>query len=228
MARRRKRIRQRRMILAGLFLLAVLIVGGVVSGVMHYRSEKEKQEIFTAGVEALDRGEYETAIAGFDRLLEKSKGRVGEFEENVLLHRAEAEYRQGDYSAALHTYELLLQEDQNNAAYKGGAVICLIETGDYGKAMELEILQDRVYSRMAVEQIEAGQYDKALEYIELGKTFFDETARKELAYNEAAVWEYKGDFARALELFEAYAAQYGSNEAVEREITFLKTRQGGH
>lgn len=208
--------------------MLALIIGGITFGVMHFRNVKEKQALFTAGVEALDRAEYEAAIDGFDQILEKSKGRIGTFEENVLLHRAEAEYNQGDYAAALHTYEILLQEDEANEDYKKGAVICLIETGDYTKAMELEVLQGRVYSRMAVEQIEAGQYDQALEYIELGKTFQDETAQRTLAYNEAVVWEHKGDFARALELFEAYARQYGTDETVEREITFLKSRQGNN
>lgn len=216
------------MILGGLFLLVMLIIGGITFGVMHYRSEKQKQELFTAGGEALDRGDYEAAITGFDQLLEKSKEKVGTFEANVLLHRAEAEYRQGDYAAALHTYELLLKTDGENEEYKKGAVICLTETGDYEKALELDVLQDRVYSRMAAEQIEAGQYDKALEYIGLGKTFSDETAQKTLKYNEAVAWEYKSDYARALELFEAYAQEYGADETVEREIAFLKTRQGNN
>ena len=39
--------------------------------------------------------------------------------------------------------------------------------------------------------------------------------------------EKQGDFAQALQLFEAYEKKYGPEEAVEREIVFLKSRQGG-
>ncbi len=107
-------------------------------------------------------------------------------------------------------------------------VLCLVETGDYAAALDLEVLQGPVYNRMAKEQIEAGDYERALEYIELGKTFAEESAGRELAFNEAAAWEYKHDYAKALQLFEAYVENYGADETAEREIAFLKTRQGNN
>lgn len=216
------------MILGSLLLVILLIAGGTSFGVVHYRNLKEKQAFTSAGIEAMDHGDYEAAIVNFDQALLKADGKIGAFEKDVLLHRAEAEYKQEDYPAAKNTYELLMKEDKDNAEYKKGMVLCLVETGDYGAALDLEVLQGTVYNRMAKEQMEAGQYDRALEYIELGKTFAEESAGRELAFNEAAVWEYKHDYAKALELFEAYVQKYGANETAEHEIAFLKTRQGSH
>lgn len=228
MARRRRKQRQRRMILGSLLLVILLIAGGTSFGVVHYRNLKEKQAFASAGIEAMEQGDYEAAIVSFDQALLKADGKIGAFEKDVLLYRAEAEYKQEDYPAAKNTYELLLKEDKDNAEYKKGMVLCLVEAGDYGAALDLEVLQGIVYNRMAKEQIEAGQYDRALEYIEQGKTFAEESAGRELAFNEAAAWEYKHDYAKALGLFEAYVQKYGADETAEREIAFLKTRQGSH
>ena len=47
---------------------------------------------------------------------------------------------------------------------------------------------------------------------------------QELKFNEAVCYEYLGDFSKALELFRAYAAEYGTDEQVAHEIAFLETR----
>ena len=47
---------------------------------------------------------------------------------------------------------------------------------------------------------------------------------KDLKFNEAAAYEKMGDFATALAKFEAYVSEFGSEEAVDREIQFLKSR----
>ena len=206
----------------------LLIVGGTAFGIVHHKNLKEKQAFASTGIEAIAQEDYETAIMNFDKALGKSGGKIRTFEKNVLLYRAQAEYMQEDFQAARNTYELLLKEDKDNTEYKKGEVLCLLETGEYDAALELEVLQGSVYNRMAKDQIAAGDYDTALESIEQGKTFAEESAGRELAYNEAVAWEYKNDYAKALELFEACAEQYGADEAVQREIAFLKTRQGNH
>lgn len=214
--------------LGGLFLAVLLIVGGIGFGIVRHKNLKEKQAFAAAGIEAMEQGGYETAIASFDQALEKSRGKIGALEKDVLLYRAEAEYKQGDFPAAANTYALLLKADKDNEEYKKGMVLCMLETGDYEEALNLGVLQGSVYNRMAVDEIAAGRYDKALEYIMQGKTLADEASGKKLAYNEVAVWENKNDFKKALELLEAYAGTYGTDETVERELTFLRSRQGSH
>lgn len=224
-ARKRKRIRQRRMVLCGLFLLLAAMIGGTAFGVVRYRNLEERRAVVAEGAKVLDQGDYEAAIGYFDQAVALADGKVGGLEIQALLFRAEAEYMQEDYAAALHTYQILLEQDPENSTYQRGAVLCMAETGDYEEALKFETAQGRVYSRIARDQIKAGQYDEALASIAQGRNDPDQAFDKELDYNEAVIWEYKGDYAKALELFEAYASKYGDGQA-DREITFLKSRQG--
>jgi len=248
-ARRKARLRQRRMMIGGILLAVLMPVGGVIYGITGSGKRKEKEAFLEAGIASMENGNYESAITEFEQELELAKGRIGVLEEQVLLYRGEAEYRLQDYAAALHTYETLLKQDKDSDVYKKGAALAMIETGDYEGALALGEVNARVYSRMAKSQIEAGQYDEALASIEMGMAALaqeeagnngksdggktddrtrtdNDDIRAELVFNQAVVWEYKSDYKKALELFEAYVQQYGPDEQADREITFLKTRQG--
>ncbi len=89
-----------------------------------------------AGIEALNAGDYETAIVSFDKAVEASKGLVGAFDIDVLKYRAEAEYRVGDYKAAADTYGILIQVDEEKPEYLNLRCISRARTGDYPGALE--------------------------------------------------------------------------------------------
>lgn len=226
--RRRRRRRQQKMILAVLVLfIAAAAVGGVL-GIRSLKRNKDQKALRAEAMTSMESGDYSAAIEKFDQALELSGKRIGKFEIDVLQQRAEAEYRLGDYAAALHTWQLLTDKDDAKDAYKEGAVLCMIETGDYEEALKQGVLESRIYNKMALDQINRGEYDQALETIAKGMESSDTSGKADLAYNQAVAYENKGDFAKALELFEAYTAQYGADPNVEREITFLKTRQGNN
>ena len=85
------------------FMVLVLLLTGC--------SSREKYELREDGILRMNAGNYPAAVQLFDEALEKSDGRVGSFELDVLKYRAEAEYRMGDYSAAAATYDTLWQVD---------------------------------------------------------------------------------------------------------------------
>ena len=203
---------------------------------------KERQVFAIEGITAAKQGDYDSAIEAFNHALKNNKEKIGSFEVQVLLHRAEAEYKMGDYRMARDTYNLLREKDEENTVYKKGAALCMMEMGEYETALELGVLVPDIYNRMAKAEIETGQYDLALQNIESGLTAAvsdeeagqeeeqegrkaDSTAVRELEYNRAVVMEYKGDFAEALRLLEEHMEKYGATENVEREIAFLRTRQ---
>ena len=204
---RRKKKRQRRAFLGAGLLILALAAGGAGFGLV------------------MNVGDYETAITVFDQALEGSGKRIGNFEEDVLFNRAEAEYKQGDFAAALTTYQIILNADSENEMARQGAALCLAEAGEWDQALALGVLQSQIYSRMAAAQIEAGQYEEAMQTIAQGRSLPDQSAARNLDFNEAVIREKQGDFAAALELFEAYREKYGADEAAEREIIFLKSRQ---
>lgn len=81
-----------------------------------------------------------------------------------------------------------------------------------------------LYNRLSLMMMEQEDYGKALEYIGLGLALPDDEARKELCYNEAVCYEYLGDYGKALELFETFVTEFGSDADAEHEIAFLTTR----
>lgn len=224
---RRKKKRQRRAFLGAGLLILVLAVGGAGFGLVRWKAGSKRREMAEQGVMAMNVGDYETAITVFDQALEGAGKRIGNFEEDVLFNRAEAEYKQGDFAAALSTYQIILNADSENEMARQGAALCLAEAGEWDQALDLGVLQSQIYSRMAAAQIEAGQYEEAMQTIAQGRSLPDQSAARNLDFNEAVIREKQGDFAAALELFEAYREKYGADEAAEREIIFLKSRQGG-
>lgn len=94
----------------------------------------------------------------------------------------------------------------------------------YEKAIAGGLQSSEIYNRMGLCQLEAGEPDQALGYFAQGVQAGDAQVQAKLLYNQAAAYEQKLDFAKALELLESYVSTYGSTAEVEKEIAFLKTR----
>lgn len=212
-----------------MFLLVLLIAGGTIFGIFSYKKGKAQQTLLKEGVASLEGGNYEAAIGTFDEILAGLKGKTGKFEVEVLTYRGEAEYKKKDYNAALETFELLVKEDGEKERYQRMLCYSQMELGNYEAALAYGLADAQVYNRMAVADMEKQDFEVAFEHIDKGiaACAADDPVRRDLAYNQASAYEKSGDFARALELFESYIKTYGADEKVEREVTFLKTRQGG-
>lgn len=217
------------MLIGGFLLLIALMIGGIVFGVSSYQKKKAQQALLAEGIASMDSGNYEAAIAAFDKILGEPKGKVGSFEVEVLTYRGEAEYKQKDYQAAIHTFELLVKEDEAKERYQRMLCFSQMELGNYEAALAYGFADADVYNRMTLQSLEKQDYETALETVEKGiaACAADDPVKQDLAFNQAVVYEKQGDYVKALELFEAYLETYGSDEKVEREVTFLKTRQGG-
>lgn len=263
---------------------------------------KAAREARLSGIEQMEQGNYEGAIASFDTALSESDGIVGEFELDILKYRAEAEFQIEDFAAAAHTYGILADVDKGKAEYcyyqaaseamagnldgavkayekasgavksvsqKSGGEESAEETtaslsvpeqktlqeaslsaeeeagrslalsaigkayedqGRYDEAMDFykraagSKMTADLSNRMGLCMMAAGRYDDALSYFEEGMTLGDEIRMPDLKYNEAAAYEHKGNFEKALELLEAYVSSYGSTPEIEKEIMFLESR----
>lgn len=93
----------------------------------------------------------------------------------------------------------------------------------YEQAMNGGIQSGEIYNRMGLCKLEAGEIDEAIRYFEQGLLIGDESASA-LMLNQAAAYERKLDFARALEILRQYGAAFGVTPEVEKEIDFLKSR----
>lgn len=195
---------------------------------------EEMLEARTAAIALMESGDYEGAVEAFNQLVEEATS-VSEFELDILKYRAEAEYLLGDYAAAAHTYQILIEVDQERPEYRYYASMAeaegyredgMIEEARavYQSLIDGGQSNTNVYNRLMLLAMDEGDYNEALKMAAKGKILSDELAVQELDYNTAVCYEYLGDFQKALELFRAYEATYGSDERVSHEIAFLETR----
>lgn len=98
--------------------------------------KENKYSYRTAGIEALNAGNYDTAIEAFDQAVNSSRGLVGKFDVDVLKYRAEAEYLSGDYQSAVNTYDILIQVDGERAEYLNMRAVSKAGAGDSNGAVE--------------------------------------------------------------------------------------------
>ncbi len=83
----------------------------------------------------------------------------------------------------------------------------------------------QVLSRLGAGALADGEYGEAVSYLEQARETADEDDLPAIVTNLVAAYEYSGDFESAWEVAGAYLADH-SDEALEREYTFLSTRVG--
>lgn len=236
---------------------------------------KQQAEMRRLGIEQMKNKDYNGAVGSFEKTLELSQGKAGKLELDVLKYRAEAEYQLEDYTAAAHTYDVLLQVDGDRMEYYMCRCLAQAKSGEFDAALNdyqtaaekirsagdseaeqmlMSILETlgalmteqseyqeqalklyqpaldaghasgTLYNRMGMLYMDAGDYDGAINMFEQGLNGADDQAKSDLLFNQAVAYEYKSEYQQALQLFERYVSEYGSDEAVQKEINFLRTR----
>ena len=180
---------------------------------------------------------------------------AGENEKNAefLYYLAAAEAGTEDADGALADYRRASEQDRQHASFTTPGALAafrmteqvLFDAERFTEAAELcneefaaGAEHPEVYNRAGMCCMAAGDYDKAREMFTKGQTVRvsgeDEAAQaaeeicgKELARNLAVLAERTGDYAGALEAFQAWRDRYGEDPEVEREILFLTSRVSG-
>jgi tetratricopeptide (TPR) repeat protein len=223
-ARRRKKRQQKLLMRLGFLIFFLVILAAGVIGLRSNMKTKKMNAFREDGITAVQEGNYESAIKNFDQALELTGNKMDKNKIDILQRRAEAEYNLKDYTASLDSWKILMDTDSSNDEYKKNAVLCMMETGQYEEALQLGLLQSRIYNKMAVEKINAGDYDGALTVIDQGLAVDDGSCGADLLYNKAVAHESRGNYEQALQVFRDYVSRYGTDENVEKEISFLETR----
>lgn len=161
---------------------------------------------------------------------------VDEGQPEYLYYKAAALALTGNVDAAVADYNLAAERKKDQQVTGDSIALSAIgkayvDSGDYEKAMSF--YQSAVdagnatagdFNQMGLCMLRAEKYDEAIAYFDKGIALNDEIMTKELTYNKGAAYEHKTDFLKALEIFKAYAATYGSTPELEKEIAFLESR----
>ena len=116
-----------------LLLTLTIYLAGTFSACGKY-SQKEI-DLRDAGIEAMDSGDYDTAIADFNQALGMSIGKVTDLEIDIDYYKAAAQFKAGQFEEAVRTYTYLIKYDKDNyAAYFLRGSIYATE-GEIGKAI---------------------------------------------------------------------------------------------
>lgn len=78
-------------------------------------SREEELAYRQAGIDSMEIGDYEAAVAAFEQALGSHVGRITEQELDICYYKAAAQYASGDVEGAMETYNALLDYDGSNA-----------------------------------------------------------------------------------------------------------------
>lgn len=123
-----------------------------------------------------------------------------------------------------------VEEKYEPAMYLIGRVYLALEDYEHAQAIYRQIQEEfgqtaQSWNGLALCAVQTGDYDAALEYVSQGLAAEgSEEDRQELYFNEIVVYERKLDFATARTKAQEYVQRYPSDEAGQREWTFLSTR----
>lgn len=158
--------------------LAAILLAGIMLATGCKGGDENKHAYREAGIEKIAAGDYEGAIQSLDEALQKSSGYVGKFEIDVLKYRGEAEYRLEDYVAAAHTYDTLIQADEERPEYMYLRGICRAAQGEWEGALE-------DYTRANAKDKEAPGAKEALEAVGAALETADQLDKAMVMYQQA-------------------------------------------
>lgn len=202
----------------GALALSSKVVGEFELDVLKYRAEAEYKA-----------GDYGAAAYTYDVLLQVDEERQEYRTRICRLH-----ILAGELDKAIEEYRKLYEalpacEETAQILLSLGQALADQDRFDeavdlYEQAVSGGMQNGEIYNRMAVCEIEAGNIDQAIQYLEQGVKTGDQSVMDSLFLNQAAAYERKQDFPRALSILEQYTAAYGVNEKVQKEMDFLRSR----
>lgn len=159
------------------------------------------------GLDYLANEDYEEALNYFDMAILEGNGAIGATQYELLLYKAECLFMLNRYKEAKEVYEILIKIDKNNSTYKElynnlKSISGLIEFKD---------------------ALDEGRLDDADEILTTLKNDGFEQ-EKSVIYNQAVLYEKRGEWKNALNTFNYYLKQYPGDEDALHEIEFISAQ----
>lgn len=207
---------------------------------LHEGQQEEAAEDFNAAV-ALEPDDYDLYLNIYECYDQMNlSGLGGQYLQSALDIQGDAtenSYNRGRIYYYLENYteaqkQLIgpVEEKYEPAMYLIGRVYLAMDDEEHAQAVYRQIQEEfgetaQSCNGLALCAIQAGDYDTALSYITQGLAIEgSEEDKQELYFNEIVAYEKKLDFATAKTKAQEYVERYPSDEAGQKEWTFLATR----
>lgn len=165
------------------------------------------EEFRLQGIDLVEKGKYEEAITTLDEAMERSRGRVGAEQYDILLYKAEAEYMLGDYDAARKIIETLREVNGDQEVY-----------------LQFQTQLDaRQYIESATKALNDGDMNAARESLDQAKAA-GLTNDKDYQFDELVYLEKTAQWTEAYEAVQTFLENYPGDADATRELAFLRTR----
>ena len=188
--------------------------------------EKESPEICIGIYENLSA--YNLTSEGEDYLNRVFESKGDSAEKSAL--RGKAYYLLGEYENAVKELEAAIDRESAEANLTLAQVYdAMGDTAGSAKYYQAYLASGAADSgtmyTLAAAEMEKGNYEAALTYVEQGLAMEHVPNKKALLHSEVICSEQTGDFARAFRAVQEYTSLYPEDEAAKREAVFLKYRQ---
>lgn len=146
-------------------------------------------------------------------------------------HHGILEYLRGNYEKAIIDFEIAYDKKIFESSYYLGRISAL--KGDFDEARVFyeryqkdvgTIVMSGWYDGMAECEMEEGNYEKAMEFVNKGLTMEDVSFMKSLYVKKIAIEEKMNHYLAAYDTTEEYLKLYPNDERVKKENLFLKSR----
>lgn len=161
------------------------------------------------GIDYLENSNYEEALSYFDQALKLGDGEVSATQYELLLYKAECLFMLNRYEEAKKVYETLKLIDKNNKTF----------SELYENLSSIVILVD---FKVAVDNNELERADEIL--LNLKQLGLEH--EKSVMYNQAVLYEKKGEWTNALNAFNYFLKQYPDDKDALHEIEFINAQRG--
>ncbi len=181
--------------------LCVLCLGGCGKS---KEVEEEQLKLRTQGMEQARAGEYEEAVASYDKALALADMRVGALELDIAAYKASALYHAGELTEAIDACSAILDLKESAELYLTRGLLyreaenTQAANEDFKKAMALTSSKDYVMLGRLSYYME--DYAKAKEYLEKAP----DTEDKEATYWLAELYWQMGNQEYAVTLYQSY------------------------
>lgn len=179
-------------------VLFLLLTSCTNNKIMQYRSY---------GIDYLENQNYEEALIYFNDAIKFGNGEVGPVQYDLLLYKAECLFMLQRYDEAKKIYTTLLSIDKNNKTYNElysniSSITNLVEFKNALNDNDVE----------KAEEILSEIKNDGLEH------------EKSVMFNQAILYEKKGEWKNALNAFNYYLKQYPGDESAMYEVSFINAQ----